>query len=52
MKLAHDPLPLDFGRDKEFCVYVYRDPRHRRLEPIYVGEGQSAPAACTERRTE
>jgi len=44
-KLVVDPLSLDFGRDKRFCVYIYRDPRPRkRREPIYVGKG------LTERR--
>src|SRR5215471_16173848 len=38
--LSHDPLSLDFGRDKQFCVYIYRDPRRgKRKVPIYVGKG-------------
>jgi hypothetical protein len=38
--VAIDPLPLDFGRDKRFCVYVYFDPRPRKKRaPIYVGRG-------------
>lgn len=38
--MATDPLPLDFGRDKRFCVYLYRDPRPgKRNQPIYVGKG-------------
>lgn len=40
--LAHDPLSLDFGRDKKFYVYLYRDPRpNKRDQPIYVGKGGS-----------
>ena len=40
MVMATDPLALDFGRDKRFCVYIYRDPRPRwRREPFYVGKG-------------
>lgn len=42
MRLAADPLPLDFGRNKEFCVYVYRDPRPgKKRAAIYVGKGQT-----------
>jgi hypothetical protein len=38
--MAVDPLSLDFGREKRFCVYVYFDPRPRKKrEPIYVGKG-------------
>lgn len=38
--MAIDPLSLDFGRDKRFCVYLYRDPRPgKRKQPIYVGKG-------------
>lgn len=41
-KLATDPLSLDFGRDKPFCVYIYFDPRPgKRRAPIYVGMGQT-----------
>ena len=42
MSVAIDPLSLDFGRDKEFCVYIYRDPRPgKKRQPIYVGKGQT-----------
>jgi hypothetical protein len=35
-----DPLSLDFGREKRFCVYLYRDPRKgKKREVIYVGKG-------------
>jgi hypothetical protein len=38
--MATDPLSLDLGRDKKFCVYLYRDPRRgKKLAPIYVGKG-------------
>lgn len=38
--MAIDPLSLDFGREKRFCVYVYFDPRPRKKRaPIYVGKG-------------
>ena len=41
--MAQDPLSLDFGSDKPFYVYVYRDPRPRkRRVPIYVGKGTVA----------
>src|SRR6201993_3615282 len=41
--MAIDTLSLDFGRDKPFYVYLYRDPRPRkRLQPIYVGKGMAA----------
>lgn len=41
--MATDTLGLDFGRDKPFYVYLYRDPRPRkRLQPIYVGKGTAA----------
>jgi hypothetical protein len=40
LKLVTDPLPLDFGRNKRFCVYVYFDPRPRKKrQAIYVGKG-------------
>ena len=42
MDLAVDPLSLDFGRNKPWCVYIYRDPRRgQRRAPIYVGKGQT-----------
>jgi hypothetical protein len=38
--MAIDTLPMDFGSDKPFYVYIYRDTRPRkRLAPIYVGKG-------------
>lgn len=38
--MATDNLPMDFGSDKPFYVYLYRDPRAgKRLCPIYVGKG-------------
>lgn len=38
--MAANTLSLDFGRDKRFYVYVYRDSRLRNLgAPIYVGKG-------------
>jgi hypothetical protein len=38
--MATDPLPLDFGSDKPFYVYLYRDPRRgKKRQPIYVGKG-------------
>jgi len=38
--MAVDTLPMDFGSDKRFYVYLYRDPRKRkRFQPIYVGKG-------------
>ncbi len=41
--MAIDTLSLDFGRDKPFYVYVYRDPRPgKRNAPIYVGKGLAA----------
>lgn len=41
--MAVDTLPMDFGRDKPFYVYLYRDPRRgKRLQPIYVGKGTVA----------
>ena len=41
--MAIDPLSLDFGRDKRFCVYVYFDPRPRKkFSPVYVGKGLTA----------
>src|SRR5215831_4891775 len=40
--IAVDPLSLDFGRDKQYYVYLYRDPRPRKnSQPIYVGKGLS-----------
>jgi hypothetical protein len=47
LRLVTDPLPLDFGRDKPYCVYVYFDPRpKKKRQPIYVGKGmtESRPA--------
>ena len=42
LKLVTDPLPLDFGRDKPYCVYVYFDPRpQKKRQPIYVGKGRT-----------
>jgi hypothetical protein len=42
--MAIDPLPLDFGRDKRFYVYVYRDPRRgKKLQPVYIGKGTRRP---------
>lgn len=39
--IAIDPLSLDFGSNKTFCVYLYRDPRRgKRKSPIYVGKGK------------
>ncbi len=41
--IAMDSLSLDFGRDKAFHVYIYKDPRPRKkLVPIYVGKGKTA----------
>lgn len=41
--MATDTLSLDFGRDKPFYVYLYRDPRPRKKNaPIYVGKGTAA----------
>lgn len=41
--MAADTLSLDFGRDKPYYVYLYRDPRKgKRMQPIYVGKGKSA----------
>lgn len=41
--MATDTLSLDFGRDKRFYVYLYRDPRPRKkLQPIYVGKGTAS----------
>lgn len=41
--MAIDPLSLDFGRNKRFCVYVYFDPRPRKKRvAIYVGKGLTA----------
>lgn len=38
--MAVDTLPMDFGRDKRFYVYIYRDPRKgKKNQPIYVGKG-------------
>jgi hypothetical protein len=38
--MAIDTLPMDFGSDKPFYIYVYRDTRPRKkLAPIYVGKG-------------
>ncbi len=38
--MAIDTLSLDFGRDKPFCCYMYRDPRRGKArQPIYVGKG-------------
>ncbi len=51
MTLAVDPLPLDFGRDKEFCVYLYRDKRHRRPKVIYIGMGKTHTRPETHWRT-
>jgi len=43
--MAIDTLSLDFGRDKPFYVYLYRDPRPRRgKRPIYVGKGTASQA--------
>lgn len=41
--MATDTLSLDFGRDKPFYVYLYRDPRPKKKNvPIYVGKGTVA----------
>jgi hypothetical protein len=41
--MAKDPLPLDFGSNKPFYVYLYRDPRRgKKRRPIYVGKGTVA----------
>jgi hypothetical protein len=38
--MAVDNLPMDFGRDKPFYVYLYRDPRPgKKHQPFYVGKG-------------
>lgn len=38
--MAIDPLTLDFGSDKRFYVYLYRDPRRGKYnQPLYVGKG-------------
>lgn len=38
--MAIDTLGLDFGSDKRFYVYLYRDPRpYKQRAPIYVGKG-------------
>ena len=47
--MAKDPLSLDFGSDKPFYVYLYRDPRPRkRRQPIYVGKGTVANGRADE----
>ncbi len=40
--MAVDPLSLDFGSDKPFYIYLYRDPRRGKTRrPIYVGKGST-----------
>src|SRR5690348_40900 len=41
--MATDTLSPDFGGDKKFYVYLYRDPRpSKQNQPIYVGKGTAS----------